>query len=200
MIKGVRGKTDPQKIAQDAILGDIQMLQKTYEAMDFTIIEKIARSIIDSKQTYIVGLGHIGLVAKYMERICRSVVPQIHASTEYHGELFLNMAHFSKSDVVIGICLDKCQNQTIEALRLAKEERRCVTVAIVDSDLSPLLAHSRYSVHINSSNSFYFGSMVGVYCVINAIYYSVANILNPTTVAHFKFFRDMSEKEAVFRI
>jgi len=200
MIKEVRAQSNPQKVAQDAILGDIMMLQKTYDAIDFEVIEKIANAIINSKQTYIIGLGHIGLVANYMERICRSAVPQIHASTEYHGELFLNMAHFSKEDVVIGICLDKCQNQTINALKVAKTEKKATTISIVDSDLSPLIECSDYSITINSSNSFYFGSMVGAYCIVNAIFYSIANILKPETVSHFKFFRTMSEKENVYKI
>lgn len=200
MIKEVRAHSNPQKVAQDAILGDIMMLQKTYDAIDFSTIEKIAMAIINSKQTYIIGLGHIGLVAKYMERICRSAVPQIHACTEYHGELFLNMAHFSKDDVVIGLCLDKCQNQTISALETAKTERNATTISIVDSDLSPLIPFSDHHVTINSTNSLYFGSMVGAFCMINAIFYSIANILKPETVAHFKFFRTMSEKENVYKI
>mgnify|MGYP001791924786 CR=1 FL=1 len=200
MIKEVRAHSNPQKVAQDAILGDIMMLQKTYDTIDFKTIEKIAMAIIGSKQTYIIGLGHIGLVANYMERICRSAVPQIHASTEYHGELFLNMAHFSKDDVVIGFCLDKCQNQTISALEKAKTERKATTISIVDSDLSPLIPFSDHYVTINSTHSLYFGSMVGALCLINAIIYSIANILKPDTVAHFKFFRTMSEKENVYKI
>lgn len=200
MIKEVRAHSNPQKVAQDAILGDIMMLQKTYDTIDFEVIEKIANAIINSKQTYIIGLGHIGLVANYMERICRSAVPQIHASTEYHGELFLNMAHFSEDDVVIGICLDKCQNQTINALRVAKTEKKATTISIVDSDLSPLIECSDHHITINSSNSFYFGSMVGAYCIVNAIFYSIANILKPETVSHFKFFRTMSEKDNVYKI
>ncbi|PIB38441.1 MurR/RpiR family transcriptional regulator [Maribacter sp. 4G9] len=200
MIKEVRAHSNPQKVAQDAILGDIMMLQKTYDTINFEVIEKIANAIIASKQTYIIGLGHIGLVANYMERICRSAVPQIHASTEYHGELFLNMAHFSKGDVVLAICLDKCQNQTIKALKLAKMEKKSTTISIVDSDLSPLIEYSDYHITINSSNSFYFGSMVGAYCIVNAIFYSIANILKPETVSRFKFFRTMSEKDNVYKI
>lgn len=199
MIKEVRAHSNPQKVVQDAILGDIMMLQKTYDALDFATIEKIAQAIINSKQTYIIGLGHIGLVANYMERICRSAVPQIHASTEYHGELFLNMAHFSKEDVIVGLCLDKCQNQTINALKIAKNEKKATTISIVDSDLSPLIPYSDHYVSINSTNSLYFGSMVGAFCIVNAIFYSMANILKPETVAHFKFFRTMSEKENVYK-
>ncbi|MEK6154674.1 MurR/RpiR family transcriptional regulator [Flavobacteriaceae bacterium 3-367] len=200
MIKEVKAHSNPQKVAQDAILGDIMMLQKTYDTIDFITIENIANAIIGSKQTYIIGLGHIGMVANYMERICRSAVPQIHASTEYHGELFLNMAHFSQDDVVVAICLDKCQNQTINALKFAKEERKATTISIVDSSLSPLLEYSDHHIFINSTNSFYFGSMVGAYCMINAIFYSIANILKPSTVAHFNYFRSMSEKENVYKI
>lgn len=198
MIREVRSQNNPQKVAQDAILGDIMMLQKTYEAISFDVIEKIARAIIGSNHTYIVGLGHLGLVANYMERICRSAVSHIHASTEYHGELFLNMEHFCERDVVVGICLDKCQNQTIDALRFAKD-RNATTVAIVDSDLSPLMGESDLSILINSSHSFYFGGMVGAYSVVNAIFYSMANILKEETVNRFKFFRDMSEKENVYK-
>ncbi|MGB5818616.1 MAG: MurR/RpiR family transcriptional regulator [Saonia sp.] len=199
MIKEVRAHSNPQKVAQDAILGDIMMLQKTYDTINFEVIERIANTIIGSNRTYIIGLGHIGLVANYMERICRSAVPQIHASTEYHGELFLNMAHFSKGDVVIGICLDKCQHQTINALQLAKE-KKATTISLVDSELSPLIPYSDCYTTINSSNSFYFGSMVGAFCLVNAIFYSIANILKPETVSHFKFFRNMSEKENVYKI
>lgn len=199
MIKEVKAQSNPQKVAQDAIMGDIMMLQKTFDSINFEVIEKIANAIIGSNRTYIIGLGHIGLVANYMERICRSAVPQIHASTEYHGELFLNMAHFTKDDVVLGICLDKCQNQTIEALQLARE-RKATTISLVDSDLSPLIPCSDYYATINTSNSFYFGSMVGAFCLVNAIFYSIANILKPETVTNFKYYRTMSESENVYKM
>ena len=45
MIKEVRAHSNPQKVAQDAILGDIMMLQKTYDTIDFKTIEKIAMAI-----------------------------------------------------------------------------------------------------------------------------------------------------------
>lgn len=198
IIKDIEHHTNPQKMAQDAILGDIMMLRKTYENLDMENLEKIANLILTANRTYIIGLGHLGIIAKYMERIFRSIIPNVQASTEYHGELFSNMAHFCENDVIIGIGLDRCQYQTFSALKYAKNEKNASTVCIVDSVNSPLFEHSNYSVIINSTNSKYFGSMIGAFSIGSAIFHAMAAIQNSTAVNHFQFFRKMSAKEKTY--
>lgn len=198
MIKDIESHTNPQKMAQDAILGDIMMLRKTYESLDMVALEKTANLILTANRTYIIGLGHLGLIAKYMERIFRSLVPNVQASTEYHGELFSNMVHFSERDIIIGIGLDKCQHQTFSALKYAKEEKNASTVCIVDSAYSPLIAQSDYSIIINSTNSKYFGSMIGAFSIGSAIFHMMAALQKTTAVNNFQFFRKMSAKEKTY--
>ncbi len=198
MIKDIEEHTDTHKIAQEALLGDIMMLQKTYEFLDLVALDKVSRLILGAERTYIIGLGHLGIIARYLERIFRSILPNIHASTEYHGELFSNMAHFSENDVVIGIGLDRCPSQTYTAIQYAKETKNASTVCIVDSASSPLIPECDHKLLINSSNSMYFGSMIGAFSIGNALFHTMASIQKDSAVSHFQFFRKMSAKDKTY--
>lgn len=190
--------TTPQQIARDSILSEIIMLKKTYEELDFEMVETISKKIIEAKRVVIIGLGHFSLVANFLERTLRSVLPNVMASTEYHGELYSAMAHFSKEDVIIGICLDKCQHQTLESMKFAKEERGATTVALVDSNNSPLLAHSDYQLVIKGVDAKYMDNMLGAVSLSNALFYCVAEMVQERTIEHYKFFREMSEKNNTY--
>ena len=138
------------------------------------------------------------MVARYLERVFRSILPNIHASTEYHGGLFSHMAHFSKKDVVIGIGLDRCPRQTYSAIQYAKETKNAATVCIVDSASSPLISECDYKLMINSSNSMYLGSMIGAFSMGNALFHMMASIQKDSAVSHFQFFRKMSAKDKTY--
>ena len=198
IIKDIESDIQPKKIAQESISGDIMMLQRLYESLDVEVIEKTANLILSAKATYIIGLGHLGIIAKYMERIFRSVIPNVRANTEYHGELFTNMAHISKSDVVIGISIDRCQNQTYDTLKYVQEEIKASTICITDSPYSPLVSVSQYALLINNTHSMYFGTMIGAFSIANALFNTIATMKKSTAKDHFKFFRDMSFKNNTY--
>lgn len=198
MIEDIETHVNPQKIAEDSILGDIMMLRKTYDNLDVATLEKTVQLILGANRTYIIGLGHLSIIARFMERLFRSISANVFASTEYHGELFSNMAHFTEHDVVIGIGLDRCQRQTLSAMEYAKVEKKATTICIVDSAHSPLIAHSDYSILINSTNSMYFGSMIGAFSIANALFHTMASFQKTTSIDHFQFFRKMSAKEKTY--
>jgi len=137
-------------------------------------------------------------VASFLGRVLRSILPNVVVTTEYHGELFATMAHFSPNDVVIGICLDKCQGQTLEAMKFATEERKSTTVAITDSSNSLLLQYSQFDLVIKGVDTMYMDSMIGAFSLCNALFCCTAEIIQERTVSHFKFFRKLSEQNSTY--
>ncbi len=195
MIKDIEDHPDAYKIAQEALLGDIMLLQKTYESQSMATLSEVASGILSATKTYVIGLGHVGIVAKYFERLFRAILPNVHANTEYHGELYSNMAHFTDQDLVIAIGLDKCPRQTLSAIKYAKSVKVATTVCIVDSIHSPLIQECDHKLIINNSNALYFGSMIGAFSLGNALFHTMASMQKERTVAHFQFFRKMASKD-----
>src|SRR5690606_22304802 len=127
----VEVNTSAEEAIRNALSRDLNMLTGTIGKASFENIIKSCEAIVDSKQTYNIGLGYIGNVANYLQSLIRSHIPQSHAITEYNGMLFDYMCHFKKGDAVIAIGFDKCQNQTIKAFKKAKQSG-ATTIALTD--------------------------------------------------------------------
>lgn len=190
--------SNPQNIAQEALMGDIMMLKKTYDTINIQVLDKIAKGILKARTNYILGLGSFGLIAKYMERIFLSVTPNVHSITEYHGELFGYMAHFDKNDLVCVISLGVPQNQALSAIQFAKE-RGALTVGIVDSENSELIKDCDYYLIIDNTVDKAFGTMIGAFSLVNAIFHCLVSLSKTKTIESFKFARKMYNKENVFK-
>jgi len=146
--------TTADEAIKNGLQRDMEMLTGTFKRISFEKIKQASEAIIHSSQTYVIGLGYIGSVANYFYCIGRQHIPQMHSITEYNGMLFDYMAHFKKGDVVMAIGFDKCQNQSIKALKKAKE-KGATTIALSDSEYSPLCKYSKIDL-LTSSEPDYF--------------------------------------------
>ncbi len=141
-------------------------------------VAEACNAIINSNQTYIIGLGYIGIVANYLNVLIRSHVPQVHAITEYNGMLFDYMGHFTRRDVVIAIGFDKCQNQTIKAFKTARE-RGATTIMITDSEYSPLCPYSKYGLFTHNAPNYFLSPLIGAFSLCNALLHGIVEITKP---------------------
>jgi DNA-binding MurR/RpiR family transcriptional regulator len=176
---------------------DMEMLTGTIERMSFENIKKASEAIIHSSQTYIIALGYVGNVANYFYSIGRQHIPQMHAITEYNGMLFDYMGHFKKGDVVIAVGFDKCQNQVIKALKKAKD-KGAFTIAIADSEYSPLLKYSRIALLTSPASNYFLSPFIGALSLCNALLHCIVEMTKPHSTHRVVAYNKLLGEENVY--
>jgi DNA-binding MurR/RpiR family transcriptional regulator len=176
---------------------DMDMLTGTMNHMSFDSIKKASEAIIQSSQTYIIALGYVGTVANYLYSIGRQHIPQMHAITEYNGMLFDYMGHFKKGDVVIAVGFDKCQHQTIKALKKAKE-KGAFTISISDSEYSPLCKHSKINLLTSPASNFFLSPFIGSLSLCNALLHCIVEMTKPQSTRRVLAYNNLVAEENVY--
>jgi DNA-binding MurR/RpiR family transcriptional regulator len=189
--------TSTEEAIRNAFTRDMEMLTKTIEKVSFEKIVQVSEEIIGSRQTYIIGLGYIGAVANYLHSLLRSHLPQVHAITEYNGMLFDYMAHFKKGDVVIAIGFDQCQNQTIKAIKKAKE-RGATTIIISDSEYSPLCKYSKHKLLVHTAPRYFLSPLIGAFSLCNAILHCIVELTKPDSTRRSNAYKKLLHEEKVY--
>jgi DNA-binding MurR/RpiR family transcriptional regulator len=189
--------TSTDEAIRNALSRDLEMLTRTIEKIAFEKIKQTCQAIVSSRQTYIIGLGYIGNVAVYLQSLLRSHLPQTHAVTEYNGMLFDYMGHFGKGDVVLAIGFDQCQNQTIKALKKAKE-KGATTIALTDSEYSPLCAHSRHEIFVHPAPNYFLSPLIGAFSICNAIKHCIVEMTKPQSTRQSAAYKKLVEEENVY--
>jgi len=189
--------TNTDEAIRNALSRDLQMLTGTIEKISFEKVTQTCQAIIASKQTYIIGLGYIGAVATYLGSILRSHLPQIHAVTEYNGMLFDYIGHFGKGDVVLAIGFDQCQNQTIKALKKAKD-KGATTIALTDSEYSPLCAYSKYNLFVLPAPRYFLSPLIGAFSICNALKHCIVEMTKPVSTRQSRAYQKLVEEENVY--
>jgi len=189
--------TSTDQAIRNALSRDAEMLARTIEKISFEKITQSCQAIVASRQTYFIGLGYIGAVATYLQSLVRSHLPQTHAVTEYNGMLFDYMGHFGKGDVVLAIGFDQCQNQTIKALKKAKE-KGATTIALTDSEYSPLCAHSKIDLFVYPAPNYFLSPLIGAFSICNAIKHCIVEITKPQSTRQSRAYQKLVEEENVY--
>jgi DNA-binding MurR/RpiR family transcriptional regulator len=189
--------TSTDEAIRNALSRDLEMLTRTIEKISFEKIKQTCQAIVSSRQTYIIGLGYIGNVANYLQSLLRSHLPQTHAITEYNGMLFDYMGHFGKGDVVLAIGFDQCQNQTIKALKKAKE-KGATTIALTDSEYSPLCAYSRHELFVYPAPNYFLSPLIGAFSICNAIKHCIVEMTKPQSTRQSAAYKKLVEEENVY--
>ena len=182
---------------RNALSRDVEMLTGTIEKVSFDKIIEACRLILESRQTYIIGLGYIGAVANYLVSLIRSHVPQVHAITEYNGMLFDYMGHFGKGDVVIAIGFDRCQNQTIKAFRKAKE-KGATTIVLTDSEYSPLCQYSKTELLVYTAPNYFLSPLIGAFSICNALLHCIVEMTKPQSTKRSAAYKKLLQEENVY--
>jgi len=189
--------TSTDEAIRHALSRDLEMLTRTIEKISFEKIKQTCQAIVSSRQTYILGLGYIGNVANYLQSLLRSHLPHTHAVTEYNGMLFDYMGHFGKGDVVLAIGFDQCQNQTIKALKKAKE-KGATTIALTDSEYSPLCAYSKYELFVHPAPQYFLSPLIGAFSICNAIKHCIVEMTKPQSTRQSAAYKKLVEEENVY--
>ena len=139
-----------QDLLSMVLQSDIEKIRQTLEELDRDNFERAVDAIVSAKKIYIIGVRSSAAIAAFLHFYCNLIFDSVVlVSANTVSEIFESLLRVGEGDVVIGVSFPRYSSRTVQAMSFARD-RGATTVAITDSEASPLAPISRYSLMARS--------------------------------------------------
>ncbi|HOQ37385.1 MAG TPA: MurR/RpiR family transcriptional regulator [Acetivibrio sp.] len=168
-IKVSSDRINEENVLRSVLLEDMNKIKHTLEEIDQTNFNNIVESILNARRIYILGVRSSAALASFLGFYFNLIFDNVRlVHTTSVSEMFEQIIHASKDDVVIGISFPRYSKRTVNAMRFAKKKGATV-VAITDNLDSPLAENSDHVITARSDMASFVDSLVAPLSVINAL-------------------------------
>lgn len=163
------GRVPQYEILDTVLRADIEKIKLTMENIDHNAFELAVETILEAKSIYIVGIRSCAPLASFLGFYFNLLFDNVHLMhTNSSSELFEQMIHISKDDVIIGISFPRYSMRTLKALEFANN-RNAKVITLTDSIHSPMNLYSSCNLIARSDMASIVDSLVAPLSVINAL-------------------------------
>lgn len=163
------GRVPQSEILDTVLRTDIEKIKLTMENIDHNAFELAVETILEAKSIYIVGIRSCAPLASFLGFYFNLLFDNVHLMhTNSSSELFEQMIHISKDDVIIGISFPRYSMRTLKALEFANN-RNAKVITLTDSIHSPMNLYSSCNLIARSDMASIVDSLVAPLSVINAL-------------------------------
>ena len=163
------GRVPQSEILDTVLRADIEKIKLTMENIDHNAFELAVETILEAKSIYIVGIRSCAPLASFLGFYFNLLFDNVHLMhTNSSSELFEQMIHISKGDVIIGISFPRYSMRTLKALEFANN-RNAKVITLTDSIHSPMNLYSSCNLIARSDMASIVDSLVAPLSVINAL-------------------------------
>lgn len=154
--------------------GDIDKIRTTLDRIDPAAFDAAVDAIIGAKHIYISGMRSASLLSGFLGYYFNLMFPDVRTvQATSSSEMFEQLFRIDKGDVFIGISFPRYSKRIIDAIDFAKS-KGAVTVALTDSETSPLAAGADHLLIARSDMASFVDSYVAPLSVINALIVAVS--------------------------
>ena len=90
------------------------------------------------------------------------------------SEVFESLLRVGEEDVIIGVSFPRYSSRAVQAVSFARD-RGATTIAITDSEASPLAQISKYTLKARSDMASFADSMVAAFSLVNALIVAIGS-------------------------
>ena len=163
------GRVPQSEILDTVLRADSEKIKLTMENIDHNAFELAVETILEAKSIYIVGIRSCAPLASFLGFYFNLLFDNVHLMhTNSSSELFEQMIHISKDDVIIGISFPRYSMRTLKALEFANN-RNAKVITLTDSIHSPMNLYSSCNLIARSDMASIVDSLVAPLSVINAL-------------------------------
>jgi len=186
VLKSLEEKIDDSDIIKKSLLKDIEVLNETVAKIKVKAIEKVTSLIYNSKRTYIIGFESTSRsIAGFLGGELRTYHPGVLEIMNINVFLFDYLRHCKPGDVVIGISFGQGMKITVDSLKKV-QAKGVTTVAITDSEVSPLLEFADHKLVTGVCGEFVYSSSVSAFSIANAIIHQFIKMGGEKSAAHLR--------------
>ena len=163
---------DQSKVLKNVLKADMNNIQMTIDEIDNGVFEEVVEKILMADNIYVLGLRSAAPLAEFMGYYLSFMFDNVRIVTSGVNDIFEQLMHIHKGDILIGISFPRYATRTIEAMKFARDKGTEI-VAITDTYLSPLTAYADHTLLARSDMASFVDSLVAPLSLINALIVAV---------------------------
>lgn len=161
-------------ILTDVLEKDAERIKSTINGIDKAIFEDAVNKILSAKKVYIVGVRSANSLSSFLAFYLNLMIDNVvYVNSSTATETFEQIFRIDEEDVFIGISFPRYSRRTIKAMEYAYY-KKATTIAITDSEYSPLTEFSTNSLIARSDMISFMDSLVAPLSVINALLVAIS--------------------------
>ena len=168
-----RDRIGSQDVLDSVLQQDMEKIRQTLEEVDRESFDKATDAIAGARKIYIVGVRSSQALAAFLHFYLSLIFDGVVVSANSASEVFERLFWVGPEDVVLGISFPRYSTRTVEAMKFARD-RGATTVAITDSEASPLARESKYTLTARSDMASFVDSLVAPLSLVNALLVEVS--------------------------
>lgn len=161
-------------VLTSVLQADIEKIRLTLEEVDPQSFERAVDAIVKARKIYIMGVRSAASIATFLHFYFNLIfdnVVMVNATSE--SGVYENLIKVGAEDVVIGISFPRYSSRTVHAMRFARDQG-ATTIAITDSEVSPLAYFSDMILKARSDMASFVDSLVAPLSLVNALLVAVS--------------------------
>lgn len=167
-----------QDLLSMVLQSDIEKIRQTLEDLDRDSFYSAVDAIVSARKIYIIGVRSSASIASFLHFYFNLIFDNVVlVSANTASEIFESLLRVGEGDAVIGISFPRYSSRTVQAMSFARD-RGATTIAITDSETSPLVPISRYTLMARSDMASFVDSLVAPLSLVNALLVAVSQRKN----------------------
>ena len=187
-----------QDLLSSVLQSDIEKIRLTLEEVDRQSFDRAVDAIVSARKIYIMGVRSSASLATFLSFYFNLIFDNvISVAANTASEVFETMLRVGAEDVVIGVSFPRYSSRTVQAMSFARD-RGADTVAITDSEASPLAPISNYTLKARSDMASFVDSLVAPLSLVNALLVAVSRKKNDDLAHTFQTLEDIWDEYGVY--
>ena len=187
-----------QELLPMVLQSDMEKIRLTLEELDRESFERAVDAIVEARKIYIIGVRSAAAIATFLSFYLKLIMNNVTlVSANTASEVFESLFWVGEGDVVIGASFPRYSSRTVQAMNFARD-RGAATVAITDSDASPLAPISTYTLKARSDMASFVDSLVAPLSLVNALLVAVSQRKNEDLEHTFRTLEEIWEEYNVY--
>lgn len=167
-LKIAQNEMENSNVVETILKEDIANIKNTLEQMDINLFNKAVESILNAEKIYIIGVRSCEALSAFLIHYLAYLLPDSLCVMPTHADTLEYIIRINPRDCFIGISFPRYSTKTLDAMKFARE-RGAKTIAITDTQMSPLAKEADYAIFAKSNITALADSLVAPLSVINAL-------------------------------
>ena len=187
-----------QDLLSMVLQSDIEKIRMTLEELDRDSFEHAVDAIVSARKIYIIGVRSSAAIATFLSFYFNLIFDNVvKVSANTASEVFENLLRVGEGDVVIGVSFPRYSSRTVQAMSFARD-RKATTIAITDSEASPLAPICTYTLKARSDMASFVDSLVAPLSLVNALLVAVSRKKNDDLAHTFQTLEGIWDEYGVY--
>ena len=187
-----------QDLLSSVLQSDIEKIRLTLEEVDRQSFDRAVDAIVSARKIYIMGVRSSASLATFLSFYFNLIFDNvISVAANTASEVFETMLRVGAEDVVIGVSFPRYSSRTVQAMNFARDWG-ATTIAITDSEASPLAPISNYTLKARSDMASFVDSLVAPLSLVNALLVAVSRKKNDDLAHTFQTLEDIWDEYGVY--